>query len=722
MSFLTKTTLLLQVAVFIANFFLGMLVIRRNPRSKVNVLFCVYALSLAFWNISLFFTITAIGGPAIQLWWSRLAFSFFLLMLNSFFYFTVAYPPEKKTNRIFDAIFWSFTAVIFILTLTPLLVVGDIKIIDGFITGALGPLMQYLTWYYLALIFLSLSALIFKITRHRGIERVRLRYILLGFALFAIPSVTTNVILPIFFQKFEYNNLGPLFSFPMLAVISYAIIQYRFMEIRTIIRRGTVFTLLFVALSAVIVFGTSFFNTIVSPLAAQITTAVIVALLFSPLKRFLEVLTDKVFFRRPYYFERELAELNHFIAHTYKLDDLVGHIISRLSDVFKFDRAALFLAEGADYTARSVRGDGFLPKKIPATNPIVAFLREKIEKAEDRENKVVERDSVVREQLESEDDTVRERLGVLRNEFDSFGFEIAVPIFSKKEIIGVMFLGEKKSQDPYSVQDLRFLDIVAHELSFSFENLLNIDRILKLDKAKSEFISVVSHQLRTPLSIARWNMEMMLEEGAGSAKDGTIQKGIRDSYESVMKMNEGLNNLIAAIQITEKGVKLQEKEVDLKKDIVDPVLKEFSGIEKEKQKKISVVWETSGETRFVCDPMKITFVFRSLLHNAVTYNSPEGNVSLLISAEGKNIVVTIEDDGIGIPEKNREDVFRKFWRGEEARSVSPNGLGLSLFISKAFIEAHGGALRIANKSGPGARIVFSFPVDRKKPKNGWAFD
>jgi two-component system sensor histidine kinase VicK len=634
-------------------------------------------------------------------------------MLNSFFYFTVAYPSHKKTSSVFDAVFWSLTTIVFILTLTPLLVVGDIKIIDGFITGTLGPLMQYLTWYYLVLIFLSLFVLIFKIAKYKSIERVRLWYILIGFSIFAIPSVTTNVLLPIFFQKFQYNNLGPLFSFPMLVVISYAIVQYHLMDIRTLVRRGTVFTLLFVVLSAILVFGTSFLNNIMPFLPAQIATALIVALLFSPLKRILEMLTDRVFFRRPYHFEKELAELNHFIAHTYKLDDLVLHIVDRLSEVFKLDRAVLFLAEdtGTQYVVRSMRGEGFLPKNILATSPIARHLRENVGKSNNHENEVIERESIIREYSETNDGAIKERLGLLRDELDALGFQIAVPIFSKKDIVGILLLGEKKSQDPYSVQDLQFLDIVAHEISFSIENLLNIDRILKLDKAKSEFIMVVSHQLRTPLSIAKWNTEMLLDGGYGAIHEEKLEKGLEESYRAILKMNEGLNNLIMALQITEGGVALQKQNVDFEKEIVAPIVKDLREKAQEKKIAVTVRYEEGYQAVAVpCDASKIGFVFRSLVHNAIIYAPAESVVDIFIKKEKGKIVVSVDDLGIGVPHENYADIFQKFWRGGEARTTSPDGLGLSLFISRAFVAAHGGKLWIEEKNKPGARFVFSIPT------------
>jgi len=715
MSLLTKITLFLHVVVFIANVFLGILVVKKNSRLRANILFCIYALSLAFWNISLFFTITSIGGPTLQLWWSRLAFSFFLLMLNSFFYFTVVYPQNKKVNNWFKIFFWFVTAIIFISTLTPLLVIGDIKIIDGSITGTLGPLMQYLTWYYLLLIFLSLFVLIFKILKYKGLERVKLRYVLLGFSVFVIPSITTNVVFPIFFQIFKYNNLGPIFSFPMLVIISYAIIHYHLMDIKIFLRRGTVFTILFGTLFVILVFGTSFLNKVVPFIFAQAIAGIIIVFLFSPLKHFLEEVTDKVFFKKPYDFEKSLTEFNHLLAHTYKLKDLVGGLFDNLFKIFKLNDGALFLVENLGvYKLYLNKGDISFPDTINDSCLILEYLKKRMKNEGIHGNKIIEREEINHEYLESRDAQEKEKLRLLKEEIDVIGFHVAIPIFSKKEVVGILFLGEKKSQDSYSIQDLQLLDIISHETSFSIENLLNIEKILKLDKAKSEFIMVISHQLRTPLSVARWNTEVLLDGGYGTITDEKIRRGLEESYRGILRMTEGLNNLIMALQITEGEVGLQKRGVDFKREVIDPIVKELLTKAQKKGCLINVQCESQVEDiNIVFDPLKIGFVFRSIIYNAILYSSANSIIDVFIKKEDGKIIVIVDDSGIGINHENHEDIFQKFWRGGEARIMSPDGLGLSLFISRAFIEAHGGRLWIEEKNQPGARFLFSIPINKE---------
>lgn len=714
MSLFTKITLFFYIVVFLANTSLGILVMRKNSKARTNIMFGIYALSLALWNISLFFTITSIGGPTLQLWWSRLAFSFMLLMLNGFLYFAFVYLL-KRVRIWAEAVFFIFTAVLFILTLTPLLVVGDIVIIDGFITGTLGPLMGYLTWYYLGAIILSIGILFYKLFKHRGIERVRLIYITIGFGVFAIPSITTNILLPILFENFKYNNLGPLFSFPMLVIIGYAIVKYHLMDIKTLVRRGTVFTILFTFLAVILTFGISLLKLILPFFVAEIAAAFLVVIMFSPLKRFLETITDKIFFQKPYRFEQALSELNRIIIRTYKLDDLVKSIFDHLEDVLKVEHMAMFLVENSKiYTLRSVREKEGIPDSIDSSSSIVRHFSVKVKEAEKYKNDILEIGEITERYEKSSNSLEREELSALKREMESMDFRVAVPIFSKESVTGILFLGEKQSQDPYSVQDIQFLDIVSYEVAFSIENLINIDKILRLDRAKSEFISVISHQLRTPLSIARWGMEMLLDGSYGEVKDETAKKSIYQSYDSIMRMNEGLNNLIMALQITEKGVRLQEREIDFDENIVRSVIKELQPKTKEKNITVTVRYENFDMMQLTCDPMKIAFAFRALIYNAILYSPSGSNVDVVIKKNGNDVTVSVDDSGIGISRENREDIFKKFWRGEEARIVSPDGLGLSLFISRSFIQAHGGMLWIEDKKEKGSRVAFSFRFSKNK--------
>lgn len=713
MALYTTIVLALQATVFIANLFLAWLVIYNNPRSRSNMLFGIYAVSLAMWNISLFLTITGIGGPTPQLWWSRLAFSFYLLMLNSFLYFAVTYPQNRRVSRVVDFIFWALTVGLFYLTLTPYLVAGDIKIITGFITGRLGPLMAYFSWYYPALILLSIIVLMVKILRTKGIIRTRLFYIFLGFTVFAVPMIITNIILPIFYGSFRYNNLGPLFSFPMLAIINYAIVRHHLMDVDVIIRRGTVFTLLFGVMITLLTASTGFLSSFLSPVASQLLTAFLLTVMFVPTKKTLEHLTDTIFFRKAYQIDEALTNLNHILIRTSNLDHLAKNILNHFGQTLKITKAMMLIAESQeDFQVRSAYGEASQLKKLDNRSRLIRYLQSFPLLHEAHEKEILTIHDLEQEVPTSSEvkKVAQEQWELVIQEVIRLGFVLVMPIYAKRKLIGIIFLGAKKSGDYFSSQDMKFLDLASHEIAFSVENGLNIERLMRVDEVKSEFITVVSHQLRTPLSVSRWNFELLL-----SGAFGEIPKKIREIIEgthiAMMDLNQGVNNLMTALEIEEGKVVTHFEESNIN-DVIDEAL---SGVKQELEAKDIEVDRDFGTYSGVLniDRHKIQRVLEILLDNAIRYSQPKSKIAIKTEFNPdpeRELKVTIEDFGIGIDSKNLEIIFQKFFRGEQAKKASPGGFGLGLFISKAYIELHGGKIGIQPKEGSGTIMYFTLPI------------
>ncbi|MFA5000599.1 MAG: histidine kinase N-terminal 7TM domain-containing protein, partial [Patescibacteria group bacterium] len=337
MSNLIKLILILQILVFFINTFLGILVFRADSKSRFNILFCIYTLGLAFWNLCLFLTITAIGGPSMQLYCSRLAFSFGVILFNSFLYFALIYPNIKIIKFWIDALFILVNAVFVYLTLTPLLIAGNVQARGGFITGEFGSLMPIFSFYLPAFIFLSLVILVWKLFKYKGTIRVKIWYTAAGFAFFAVPMIITNLILPIFFQNFRYNNLGPIFSLPMVAVIAYVIIRHRFMGIRQAVARLVTYFFLIITLGVFYAAGVSLTTSFVikdpnmgGNLGISAIFAVIIAFSFQPLRSAFEKATNKIFYRHHYDENNLLYDLTLTMSSSLRLNEMNGKLLKKI--------------------------------------------------------------------------------------------------------------------------------------------------------------------------------------------------------------------------------------------------------------------------------------------------------------------------------------------------------------------------------------------------------
>ncbi|OGF99564.1 hypothetical protein A2Y99_04325 [Candidatus Gottesmanbacteria bacterium RBG_13_37_7] len=236
----------------------------------------------------------------------------------------------------------------------------------------------------------------------------------------------------------------------------------------------------------------------------------------------------------------------------------------------------------------------------------------------------------------------------------------------------------------------------------------DITDIRELDKKKTEFLSIASHQLRTPLGSMRWNLEMLLEEEFGKlpADAKTVLKQI---YESNLRMINLVNDYLSVSRIEQGRVFDEPKSTDISKLIKQVAIE----IETEAQKK-SVV----GEMRFdktvipkiTIDPKRLHEVLHNLLTNAIKYNRKNGKIIIKVERKKNFIKISITDNGIGIPMKEKKKIFSKYFRAVNAQLNTNEGTGLGLFIVKSYVEAWGGKVGFESQVKKGTTFYFTLPL------------
>ena len=234
----------------------------------------------------------------------------------------------------------------------------------------------------------------------------------------------------------------------------------------------------------------------------------------------------------------------------------------------------------------------------------------------------------------------------------------------------------------------------------------DISREREIDNMKSEFISVASHQLKTPLSGIKWFTELLLRE-----KVGELNEKQKDFINQIRISNERLVALVTdllSVSHIETGRKF-----DIKKEkvnvcqIIERVIESSSQLAT--KRKVDIIQEKCFSTSMEInvDEEKIQQVFFNLITNALKYSRE--NTAIFVGAEPseENIIFFVKDDGIGIEEKDFPKVFTKFYRGDNALKSETDGTGLGLYIAKAIIEAHGGSIWFDSKKDKGSTFYFS---------------
>lgn len=297
----------------------------------------------------------------------------------------------------------------------------------------------------------------------------------------------------------------------------------------------------------------------------------------------------------------------------------------------------------------------------------------------------------------------------------SFDELVLVQVFSGQKFVADVsnpFYYIRKDKSRFPASAIVTPIIQNKKIVGAVEVFREISKEKEIDRAKTEFVSLASHQLRTPLSTVNWYCEMLLDGDVGVITLDQ-RKYLEEIYSGNQRMVDLVNTLLDVSRIELGTFFIESKLTDVIK-ITQSVINEQKVQIKEKKIVCSSLFEKDVPLIHT-DPKLIRMVLQNLLSNAIKYTPNEGVITISLAVHSdNNVLITITDTGYGIPEDQKEKIFTKFFRADNVLGKDTEGTGLGLYIAKSIIVRAGGELWFESEENKGTVFYATLPLEKRQ--------
>ena len=227
-----------------------------------------------------------------------------------------------------------------------------------------------------------------------------------------------------------------------------------------------------------------------------------------------------------------------------------------------------------------------------------------------------------------------------------------------------------------------------------------------LDSSRQEFVSNVSHELKTPLTSMK-----VLADSLNGQEDVPIElykEFMQDIGDEIDRENKIINDLLSLVKLDKSSADLNIQSMNIN-DLLEQIMKRLRPIAKKAD--VELVLESFRPVTAEVDEVKISLALTNLIENAIKYNRPEGWVHVSLNADHQHFYVKVEDSGIGIPEESQSHIFERFYRVDKSHSREIGGTGLGLAITRNVVILHRGAIKVHSVEGEGTTFIVRIPLN-----------
>ncbi len=282
-----------------------------------------------------------------------------------------------------------------------------------------------------------------------------------------------------------------------------------------------------------------------------------------------------------------------------------------------------------------------------------------------------------------------------------------VGIITIAAMVGTYVMATRYAEEP-EIAALIVIGEAAVLIVLGHFFIAGFNRLAEAHRMKSEFVSIVSHQLRSPLSIFKWTTDMLertIRRGGNTEDSHSFLWTLHDTTEYMIH----LVNTLLDVNRTEEGTLILKREEFSLPDLVRYVIKNFEAYAHASN--VTMEFIANEEIPPISgDRDRILMVIQSFVDNAIRYSVRGGAISITVKKERHSVRITVLDRGVGIPLAQQKFIFQKFFRAENSKRFQTEGTGLGLYLARAIIEAAGGNIGFQSAEGKGSTFWFTLPL------------
>lgn len=705
--------LIILVITVAVNLLLAAFVYNNSPRSATNIIFGWLAIVTSLWLIDTYFSVNP-SFYSHALLWVRL--SVVLAIPQIALFFLLSHTMPQRNIQLSAKKCYGLLIVCGLLigdAFSPFLF-QKVQIVGKNIQATVGPGMLFFVIFALTMSVLAVRTLYKKLKSSNGYMKEQFRFVVIGILLM-LGLLFLTVLIPVaIFKDNAFVPIVPFYTIIFLGLTTYAIVAHKLFDIRAAVARTVTYVLMIGSLSVIyslVLFGIIdvLFSGAANEHLRQVLTIVLVvplALSFQNIRRFFDKASNKIFYRDNYDSQEVLDKVGHIAAAEIELYKILHGMEQVLYGALKpsFVGFVLYKKDRPYFES--------YPKKI--VNQDTMNLGKQIVKQ--KQNLLVVDD-----------------LGIehaLHTHFTTADVALSLKLESNHQVIGYLLLGPKRGGNVFSSQDRKLLLILASEVAVALQNALRFEEIrnfnltlqasvdeatkklrranikLKaLDETKDDFISMASHQLRTPLTSVKGYMSMMLEGDAGKLTK-TQQEMLNQAYFSAQRMVYLIADMLNVSRLKTGKFSIDNSPVNLAEVVEQEIgqLKETAAAHS-----VELTYDKPKDfPTLMLDETKIRQVIMNFADNAIYYTPSGGHIHVKLVDNPHNVELRVIDDGMGVPNSEKHHLFTKFYRAGNARKARPDGTGLGLYMAKKVIVAQHGALIFESEEGKGSTFGFLF--------------